>query len=55
MVDSLSITTDGREPCQLVRLVLTSGKVVLVVSALDTDVTANVNLPHYQKPCVLIA
>src|ERR1043165_3981735 len=31
IVDGLSVTTDGRELCQLVRLVLTSRKMVLIV------------------------
>ena len=54
--DSLSITTDGRDPCQLVRLVLTSSNVVLVVPAPDTDVAANVvDKLSFDKPCVVIA
>src|SRR3954464_15055425 len=31
IVDDFSVTTDGQEPCQLVRLVLTSRKMVLFI------------------------
>ena len=40
----------------MVRLVLTSGKAVLVVPAPDTDVAANVvDKLAFDKPCVVIA
>ena len=42
IVDDISVTTDGREPCLLVRLVQRTGKWFSSSLALGTDVVADI-------------
>ena len=42
IVDDLLVTTDGQELCQLVHLVLTSRKMLLIVPRLGTDVVTDI-------------